>query len=187
VFNPIAFIACAYFRVYSYILRILHFDRFFQDHLDLINSHNYHEEQSRNHELNTQLVEDCLLRSTQHIQALSKELKKTKQEWTDVCEELEVAKELLQETREELRLLKEDHEDNAAAQRIQHQRFRDQTEARIQILRTAGNQAEAQVDEFHAQIQDIISNGVGYIAGYEDHTIYAYANNYLPFAPDNDH
>ena len=104
-----------------------------------------------------------------------------------LAEELEVAEELLQETREELRLLKEDHEDDAAAQRIQHQRFREQTEARIQLLRTAGNQAEAQVDEFHAQIQDIISNGVGYIAGYEDHTIYAYVNNYLPFAPDNDH
>jgi hypothetical protein len=121
-------------------------------------------------------VEDRLLRSTQHIQALNEELRKSKQEWTDVCEELEVAEELLQETREELRLLKEDHEDDAIAQRAQHQQ-----------LRIARDQAEAQVDEFHAQIQDIISNGVGYIAGYEDHTIYAYVNNYLPFAPDNDH
>jgi hypothetical protein len=176
VFNPITFIACAYFRVYSYILRILHFDLFFQNHLDLINSHNYHEEQARNHELNTRLVEDCLLRSTQHIQALNEELRKSKQEWTNVCEELEVAEELLQETREELQLLKEDHEDNTIAQHTQHQQ-----------LRIARNQAEAQVNKFHAQIQDIISNGVGYIADYKDHTIYAYVNNYLPFAPDNDH
>jgi predicted nucleic acid-binding Zn-ribbon protein len=120
-------------------------------------------------------VEDCLLRSTQHIQALNEELRKSKQEWTDVCKELEVAEELLQEAREELRLLKEDHEDNASAQHAQHQR-----------LRIARDQAEAQVDEFHAQIQDIISNGVGYITGYEDHTIYAYVNTYQPFAPDND-
>jgi ssRNA-specific RNase YbeY (16S rRNA maturation enzyme) len=141
----------------------------------LINSHNYHEEQARNHELNTRFVEDCLLCSTQHIQALNKELRKSKQEWTDVCEELEVAEELLQEAREELRLLKEDHKDDAIAQRAQHQR-----------LRIARDQAEAQVDEFHAQIQDIISNGVGHITGYEDHTIYAYVNTYQPFAPDND-
>ncbi|CAE6449806.1 unnamed protein product, partial [Rhizoctonia solani] len=174
-FNPIAFIVGAYFRVYSYILRILQFDQFFQNHLDLINSHNYHKEQARNHESNTRLVENRLLRSTQHTQTLNEELRKTRQEWTDVCEELEVAEELLQETREELQLLKKDHEDNLIAQRAQHQR-----------LRTAHNQAEAQVDKFHAQIQDIISNSVGYIAGYEDHTIYAYVNTYQPFAPDND-
>jgi hypothetical protein len=47
----------------------------------------------------------------------------------------------------------------------------------------ARDQAEAQVNKFHAQIQDIISNGVGYIAGYKDHTIYAYVNNYIPLAP----
>jgi hypothetical protein len=98
VFNPIASIVCTYFCVYSYILHIFHFNLFFQNHLDLINSHHYHKEQARNHKLNTQLVEDRLLRSTQHIQALNKELRKSKQEWTDVCEELEVAEELLQET-----------------------------------------------------------------------------------------